>query len=90
MELESRFNGLSTVSQNPARYQTFTVEENVLVGDTLSSEDRADLLRAISFAGVEDIPSDAVLGKEVGGTDLSGGQWQKLAIARQHTEIVTL
>lgn len=72
----------STVSQSPARYTTFTVQENVFLGDTLHPEKQQKIEQALAFAGLEALPKDEVLGKDVGGIDLSGGQWQKLAIAR--------
>ncbi|HAH96393.1 MAG TPA: ABC transporter ATP-binding protein, partial [Firmicutes bacterium] len=81
---------ISTVSQSPARYQTFTVADNVFLGDTLRPRDEACISQAIAFSGLFSGPNgigngiapDAILGKEIGGTDLSGGEWQKLAIAR--------
>lgn len=78
----ARFAMQSTVSQSPARYTTFTVQENVFLGDTLHPENQQKIDQALAFAGLETLPKDEVLGKDVGGTDLSGGQWQKLAIAR--------
>ena len=80
--IDTRLNMQSTVSQSPSRYTTFTVRENVLFGDTQKPEDKEAIIRALEFAGIEELPCDTLLGKDVGGTDLSGGQWQKLAIAR--------
>lgn len=82
VELESRLFEISMVSQAPAKYQTFTVAENVYIGDALRHQDDERISQAIAFSGLDGVPSDTLLGKEIGGTDLSGGQWQKLAIAR--------
>lgn len=42
-----------------------------------------DLIRSLSRQiDLEDIPSGEILGREFGETDLSGGQWQKIALAR--------
>lgn len=78
----ARFGMQSTVSQAPVHYTTFTVRENVFLGDTLQPENEQKIDRALAFAGIGELPKDTVLGKDVGGTDLSSGQWQKLAIAR--------
>lgn len=82
LAFSARFAMQSTVSQSPAHYTTFTVRENVFLGDTLRPENPQKIDQALSFAGLEALSKDEVLGKDVGGTDLSGGQWQKLAIAR--------
>ncbi|GHU39846.1 ABC transporter ATP-binding protein [Bacilli bacterium] len=82
LNLGSRLSQQSTVSQELSRYKTFTVKENVYLGDTLNSLDETKIDKALDFVSLGDIASDEVLGKEVGGIDLSGGQWQKLAIAR--------
>ena len=71
-----------TVMQNPARYYTFTVADNVYLGDIRRARDKDDLERALTFAGLSDIEQNTILGKELEGLELSGGQWQKLAIAR--------
>jgi ATP-binding cassette subfamily B protein len=39
---------------------------------------------ALEFSGFEGAEKDAMLGKDIGGTELSGGQWQKLAISRAY------
>ena len=79
---QSRFDLLSVVSQDPARYTTFTIGDNVFIGDTEKTRDENIIDNALSFAGIADIDKSLLLGKDIGGTDLSGGQWQKLAIAR--------
>ena len=71
---------MSAVFQEPVHYTTFSVTDNVKIGDV--SRDEAEIPAALAFAGFEGVDVDAMLGKDVGGTDLSGGQWQKLAIAR--------
>ena len=82
LSLESRVGEISTVSQSPPRYQTFTVADNVFLGDTLRPRDEELISEAIAFSGLNGISPNTLLGKEIGGTDLSGGEWQKLAIAR--------
>ena len=82
LSLESRVGEISTVSQSPPRYQTFTVADNVFLGDTLRPRDEELISEAITFSGLNGISPNTLLGKEIGGTDLSGGEWQKLAIAR--------
>lgn len=78
----SRYGAMSAVCQDPARYNTFTVSDNVYIGDTTRARDEAEIEAALVSAGFDGVPGSALLGKDLGGTDLSGGQWQKLAIAR--------
>jgi ATP-binding cassette subfamily B protein len=77
----------SAVFQDFVRYQ-FTVRENVAVGDVARLDDVDAVHTAIDKAGAGGVVEtagglDAMLGgwfEE--GTELSGGQWQKLALAR--------
>jgi ATP-binding cassette subfamily B protein len=86
-DLRKRF---SAVFQDFVRYQMI-VRENVSVGDTERMEDAAGIERAVEKGGAEKVVEklqgkgglDAMLGgwfEE--GQELSGGQWQKLALAR--------
>lgn len=74
----------SAVFQNFNRYK-MTLEENIRIGDF---SEKNDIQNALQFAELnlfsESFPSgiDTVLSKEFGGVDLSGGQWQRIAIAR--------
>ena len=62
-----------------------TVAENVQLSDAQKTEDIKEVLEKADFPlengkfidGIE-----TMLGKDFGGIDLSGGQWQRLAIAR--------
>ena len=72
----------NVVFQDAARYLTFTARDNVYLGDTHRARDEEGIRQALSFVGLEGIDGSTPLGKEIGGAELSGGQWQKLSIAR--------
>jgi ATP-binding cassette subfamily B protein len=85
----SHYGAISAVFQNPARYKTFTIADNVWLGDTTRERPRNGhtngvVASSLAAAGLANVEEDALLGKDIGGTDLSGGQWQKLAIARAY------
>lgn len=79
---------VSVVFQDFVRYQ-MTVRDNIVIGETdrLGSDDEVASVaeRAGLASTIRDLPSglDSMLGRELDeGVDLSGGQWQRLALAR--------
>lgn len=87
--MAAELRALSTVLfQDYLRYK-LSVAENIALGDPAFLGDRGRLLEAARRAGaariVADLPDgyDTRLGAEfTGGTDLSLGQWQRIALAR--------
>ncbi|MEH2196729.1 ABC transporter ATP-binding protein [Nostoc sp.] len=84
-ELRSR---IDVVMQDYARFPT-TVRENVAFGNLPKMQDDEAITEAIAEAGLARVIEkldgglETLLGKQLeGGIDLSGGQWQRLAIAR--------
>lgn len=67
ISFSSRYNGISAVFQKLQRYQ-LTLKNNIEISDSNASKE---------MMGVE-----TVLSREFDGVDLSGGQWQRIAIAR--------
>jgi len=79
---------IALMPQDPVRYP-LTVYDNVAFGALEHAGDRDGVQRAAKLAGfaavVDELPHgwDTVLSRELpGGADLSGGQWQRLALAR--------
>lgn len=78
---------LSAVFQNFQKYK-MTLGENVFLSDSGHPVDEKRILQVLHRAGIDERSGefgqglDTMLSREFGGTDLSGGQWQRLAIAR--------
>ena len=78
---------VAAVFQNFNRY-AYTLGENIRIGDVSAPWDDEGLSQALEEVGLIDLLDTlnaglrTPLGKEFGGTDLSGGQWQKLGMAR--------
>lgn len=73
---------ISTVPQNSLKYETFTVGDNIYIGKTDEKRDETAIDLSLNFVGLETVDKETLIGQSVGGIDLSGGQWQKIAIAR--------
>lgn len=70
----------STVSQNFIRYK-MSVKENILLG-SFKKEDDLYIRCGIKENLGTNVSEKTILGKELGGVELSGGEWQRLAILR--------
>ena len=87
LDLETWRQYIAVVFQDFGCY-AFTLAENIALGDIKALDDQAKLGRAIQRTGiaklVEALPAGehTSLGKQFGGIELSGGEWQKIALAR--------
>lgn len=78
---------LTVLFQEPVRYHD-TVHDNIAFGNIEACPDSAQVQDAAKHAGAETLISrlpqtyQTVLGKWFGGAELSGGEWQRLALAR--------
>jgi ATP-binding cassette subfamily B protein len=74
----------SAVFQNYQRYQ-MTLGDNILISDSQSSKDPVSTMVRAGIdlsSGLYPNHTQTMLSREFGGIDLSGGQWQRIAIAR--------
>ena len=79
---------ITVLFQQPFRYNT-TVQENILYGDLNPQPSALEVKAAIEAAGAEEIVArlpqreQTLLGRWfAGGTELSVGEWQRIALAR--------
>lgn len=81
------FEAFTQLFQKYQRYD-MTLKENVCLGATHKQVDDVSLEKALNQVGVSTLDScftkgqETLLSKEFGSVDLSGGQWQRLAMAR--------
>ena len=86
-DLEDLRREIGAVFQDFVRFE-LTAGENIGLGDVQSMKDSERIVAAASKAGavdlLENLPAglDTWIGREFGGRELSGGEWQKLALAR--------
>jgi ATP-binding cassette subfamily B protein len=88
LDLEAWRARTTAAFQDFAHFQ-FVVRETVGVGDLTRIEDRESVCAALARAGAAEIAAALPAGLETqlgrdwpGGVDLSGGQWQRLALGR--------
>lgn len=86
MKHDSYIRNISMVCQNFMRY-SMTLRENVGISDTAKIDSDEKITSALKMAEAYDTAEliggiDAQLGREFGGSELSGGQWQRIAVAR--------
>ncbi|MBR0434431.1 MAG: ABC transporter ATP-binding protein [Lachnospiraceae bacterium] len=84
LNMKSLYKAIAYVFQDYCRYP-LTVRENIGLSDT-NNDEKIDAV--LDKVGMKEVVSglsegkDTLVAKEFGGTDLSGGQWQRIAIAR--------
>jgi ABC-type multidrug transport system fused ATPase/permease subunit len=79
---ESLYAKVSAIAQDFVAY-SLTLRENIALSDVARIDCDEDIRYALHQAGAEHaVNLDDRMGREFGGRELSGGQWQKLAIAR--------
>ncbi len=99
LSITSLYNRTSAVFQNYQKYQ-LTLKENIILSDVKHDTDDEQLISGICTTAGVDVKNqsvypagyDTMLSREFNGVDLSGGQWQRVAIARglfrEHSIIV--
>lgn len=80
--LQALFKRQSAVFQDFVKYK-MSLKENIRISD-MSSKKAVDEVVSLTNIHINNLPNgmDTVLAREFGGTDVSGGEWKRIAIAR--------
>ncbi|MFI5731559.1 ATP-binding cassette domain-containing protein [Kribbella sp. NPDC051587] len=82
MSESERLGHFGLLVQEFGRFE-FTLRDAVALGSPQAVSDDA-VRRALAGTFAADLPLDTQLGQQWGGTGISGGQWQRVALARIH------
>ncbi len=86
IDKNSLYTYISVIPQNFVSY-SLTLRENIAISDLRHLRDDSLIKHSLASTGLQSLLSevgglDEQLGREFGGKELSGGQWQNIAIAR--------
>jgi ATP-binding cassette subfamily B protein len=78
---KSVYRSFTAVFQNFGKY-AMNLSDNIQLAERPDADRMAQVRSFHGLEHLKEIPEDEILSREFGGTDLSGGEWQKVAIAR--------